>query len=233
MRFADSKNASAAGNRESKAFRRKYRRRLFLPSPARQCHRASQTFHVKPRCIATAFQKNPFRTTTARICANKPATQTGLRKNRRNTSLFIKLSGSYKTFLIKLSGRTLLACLLHVKRFQTGHSARKVLFGRGAVARNAQTTPAFHVKRFQTTGRSVQDALFGRVAVGCGSQAPCVSRETLCRAETTRRHTEMPDVAAFPSRLAPPSSPEYSHGELFHVKRCRSECRFSARTLTR
>ena len=135
-------------------------------------------------------------------------------KNRRNTSLVIKLSGSYKTF------RKSVACLFHVKRFQTGHSARKVLFGRGAVACNAQTTPAFHVKRFQTTGRSGQDALFGRVAVGCGSQAPCVSRETLCRAETTRRHTEMSDVATFPLHPAPTRLlPECSRGVMFHVKR--------------
>lgn len=143
VRFADSKNASTAGNRESKAFRRKYRRRLLLPAPARQCRRAPQTFHVKPRCLAIALQKNPFRTATSRTCANKPATQTGLRKNRRNASLFIKLSGSYKTF------RKSFACLFHVKRFQTtGRSGQDALFGRGAAVCNAQTTPAFHVKRF-------------------------------------------------------------------------------------
>ena len=95
-----------------------------------------------PRCIAATFQKNPFRAATSRTCASKSATQTGLRKNRRNTSLFIKLSGSYKTLWKSF------ACLFHVKRFQTGHSARKVLFGRGAVGCNAQRTPVFHVKRF-------------------------------------------------------------------------------------
>lgn len=162
--FADSKNASAAGDRKSKAFRRKHRRRLSLPNSCAVMSPWRTNGLNEPPLSCRCFSKETVPHSNIKTCANKPATRTGLCKNRRNTSLFIKLSGSYKTF------RKSVACLFHVKRFQTGHSARKVLFGRGAVACNAQTTPAFHVKRFQTTGRSGQDALFGRVAVGCNAQ---------------------------------------------------------------
>ena len=43
VRLADSKGARSACNSENKAFRRKYRRRLLLPSPARQCRRGART----------------------------------------------------------------------------------------------------------------------------------------------------------------------------------------------
>lgn len=44
---------------------------------------------------------------------------------------------------------------------------------------------------------------------------------------------KLSDVAAFLSRLTTLSSPECPRGELFHVKRCRSEYRFLPRILAR